>query len=97
VPAPQRWRPNSRASDSARTIVEYIRYRIHADQATAFEDAYRDASASLDASPHGQRFDVARCRVSDGRRGRPPRPEEGRDVASNPAISPVTGWPVGFS
>ena len=42
-------------------IVEYIRYRIPPDQATAFEDAYRDASASLDASPHCQRFDVARC------------------------------------
>jgi heme-degrading monooxygenase HmoA len=42
-------------------IVEYIRYRIPADQAPEFEDAYRAASASLDASPHCQRFDVARC------------------------------------
>ena len=42
-------------------IVEYIRYRVPADRATAFEDAYRAASASLDASPHCERYEVARC------------------------------------
>jgi heme-degrading monooxygenase HmoA len=42
-------------------IVEYIRYRIPTDQGTAFEDAYRAASASLDASPHCERYEVARC------------------------------------
>jgi quinol monooxygenase YgiN len=42
-------------------IVEYIRYRIAAEQATAFEDAYRAAGASLDASPHCERYEVARC------------------------------------
>ena len=42
-------------------IVEYIRYRIPGDRATAFEDAYRAASSWLDASPHCERFDVARC------------------------------------
>jgi heme-degrading monooxygenase HmoA len=42
-------------------IVEYIRYRIPADRAAAFEDAYRAASVSLDDSPHCERFEVARC------------------------------------
>jgi quinol monooxygenase YgiN len=42
-------------------IVEYIRYQIPADEAGAFEDAYRSAGASLEASPHCERFEVARC------------------------------------
>ena len=42
-------------------IVEYIRYRIPEDQAQSFEDAYRSAGASLDASPHCQRYEIARC------------------------------------
>jgi hemoglobin len=42
-------------------IVEYIRYRIPEDEASAFEDAYRRAAASLDASPHCERYEVSRC------------------------------------
>jgi quinol monooxygenase YgiN len=42
-------------------IVEYIRYQIPEDQARAFEDAYRDAGTSLEASPHCQHYEVARC------------------------------------
>ena len=42
-------------------IVEYIRYGVPAGQAAAFEDAYRSASASLDASPHCERYEIARC------------------------------------
>jgi quinol monooxygenase YgiN len=41
-------------------IVEYIRYRIPEDQGGAFEDAYRRASASLEASPHCEGYEVAR-------------------------------------
>src|SRR4029453_2841248 len=39
----------------------YIRYRIPADEAPSFENAYRVAAASLDASPHCERYEVARC------------------------------------
>jgi heme-degrading monooxygenase HmoA len=42
-------------------IVEYIRYRIPEGEAHSFEDAYRSAGASLDASPHCERYEVARC------------------------------------
>lgn len=42
-------------------IVEYIRYRIPEAEAGAFEAAYRSAGASLDASPHCERYEVARC------------------------------------
>jgi quinol monooxygenase YgiN len=42
-------------------IVEYIRYQIPEDEARAFEDAYRSAAASLEASPHCERYEVARC------------------------------------
>ena len=42
-------------------IVEYIRYEIPADEEHAFEDAYRSAAASLEASPHCERYEVARC------------------------------------
>ena len=42
-------------------IVEYIRYRIPGEEARSFEDAYRSASASLEASPHCERYEVARC------------------------------------
>jgi quinol monooxygenase YgiN len=42
-------------------IVEYIRYRIPEGEARSFEDAYRSARASLDASPHCERYEVARC------------------------------------
>jgi quinol monooxygenase YgiN len=42
-------------------IVEYIRYAIPEDQAGPFEDAYANAGASLEASPHCERYEVARC------------------------------------
>jgi heme-degrading monooxygenase HmoA len=42
-------------------IVEYIRYRIPEPEASGFEDAYRAAGTSLDASPHCERHEVARC------------------------------------
>jgi quinol monooxygenase YgiN len=42
-------------------IVEYIRYQIPEDEARAFEDAYRSAAASLEASPHCERYEIARC------------------------------------
>jgi heme-degrading monooxygenase HmoA len=42
-------------------IVEYIRYKIDPGRATEFEQAYRRAGAFLDASPHCQRWEAARC------------------------------------
>jgi hemoglobin len=42
-------------------IVEYIRYQIPEREARSFEDAYRRAAASLQASPHCQRYEIARC------------------------------------
>ena len=42
-------------------IVEYIRYRIPEDEARSFEDAYDAAARSLDASPHCEHYEVARC------------------------------------
>jgi quinol monooxygenase YgiN len=42
-------------------IVEYIRYLIPEDDAGAFEDAYSTAGASLEASSHCERYEIARC------------------------------------
>jgi quinol monooxygenase YgiN len=42
-------------------IVEYIRYQIPEEEAGSFEDAYQSAGASLQASPHCERYEVARC------------------------------------
>lgn len=42
-------------------IVEYIRYRIGAEGAGAFLDAYGVASASLEASPHCLAYELTRC------------------------------------
>ena len=42
-------------------IVEYIRYRIEADQAEAFEAAYREASVPLAESVHCVDFELSRC------------------------------------
>jgi quinol monooxygenase YgiN len=42
-------------------IVEYIRYQIPDDDARSFEDAYGAARESLEASPHCERYEVARC------------------------------------
>ena len=47
-------------------IVEYIRYRILEGEADAFEDAYRSAGTSLDASAHCERYEVARCTEDPG-------------------------------
>jgi heme-degrading monooxygenase HmoA len=42
-------------------IVEYIRYAIASGRNDEFEEAYRRAGALLDASPHCQRWEAARC------------------------------------
>jgi heme-degrading monooxygenase HmoA len=42
-------------------IVEYIRYKIDPSRSDEFEAAYRSAGALLDASPHCQRWEAARC------------------------------------
>jgi hypothetical protein len=42
-------------------IVAYNRYAIPEDEAGSFEDAYARAGASLEASPHCERYEVARC------------------------------------
>jgi hypothetical protein len=44
-------------------IVEYIRYQIDPSRNGEFDDAYRRAGALLDASPHCQRWEAARCVV----------------------------------
>lgn len=41
-------------------IVEYIRYRLPTDHATAFERDYAEAAKSLDASPHCLGYELAR-------------------------------------
>jgi quinol monooxygenase YgiN len=42
-------------------IVEYIRYNIDSGRTEAFEQAYRDAADSLEASEHCERYEVSRC------------------------------------
>ena len=42
-------------------IVEYIRYTIPAEQGEAFEGAYEQARASLDASAHCLGYELSRC------------------------------------
>jgi heme-degrading monooxygenase HmoA len=42
-------------------IVEYIRYKIDPSRNHEFDEAYRRAGALLDASPHCERWQVARC------------------------------------
>lgn len=42
-------------------IVEYIRYRIEADRAEAFVQAYQAAEESLRSSPHCLGFELTRC------------------------------------
>jgi quinol monooxygenase YgiN len=41
-------------------VVEYIRYTVPAEQAAAFEDAYRRAGSPLEADPHCLAFEIAR-------------------------------------
>jgi heme-degrading monooxygenase HmoA len=42
-------------------IVEYIRYKIDPSRNDEFDEAYRRAGELLDASPHCQRWESARC------------------------------------
>jgi quinol monooxygenase YgiN len=42
-------------------VVEYIRYTIDEGRAAAFEEGYRQAAASLDASDHCLSYEVSRC------------------------------------
>ena len=52
-------------------IVEYIRYQVPDDETDPFEAAYQSAAASLEASPHCQRYEIARCTDGPGRVHRP--------------------------
>lgn len=47
-------------------IVEYIRYQVPDDETDPFEAAYQSAAASLEASPHCQRYEIARCTDDPG-------------------------------
>ena len=42
-------------------VIEYIRYRIDAENAAAFLTAYEEAGTSLKASPNCLGYDLARC------------------------------------
>jgi quinol monooxygenase YgiN len=42
-------------------IIEYIRYKVAADDAEALVAAYRVAATSLQSSEHCQGFELARC------------------------------------
>jgi heme-degrading monooxygenase HmoA len=42
-------------------VVEYIRYKIDPSRNDEFDQAYRRAGTLLDASPHCQRWEAARC------------------------------------
>lgn len=42
-------------------VIEYIRYRIPDEQASAFLEAYRQAQHALAASPHCQGYELSRC------------------------------------
>jgi quinol monooxygenase YgiN len=54
-------------SRSAQMVVEYIRYVIEADRSAEFEQAYRRASAVLDADPHCLAYEVGRGVEEPGR------------------------------
>jgi quinol monooxygenase YgiN len=47
-------------------IVEYVRYQIPADRRDAFEAAYTDAQAALEASPYCLSWELARCSEDPG-------------------------------
>ena len=47
-------------------IVEYIRYAVPAEHSTQLVGAYREASASLRASPHCLAFELAQCTEDEG-------------------------------
>jgi heme-degrading monooxygenase HmoA len=42
-------------------IVEYIRYKIPREKQAGFEEAYANASASLNASKHCQMYELTHC------------------------------------
>lgn len=42
-------------------IVEYIRYRVTEEEGPRLLAAYREAKASLEASPHCLAYELARC------------------------------------
>jgi heme-degrading monooxygenase HmoA len=42
-------------------IVEYIRYKIPAERQREFEEAYENASGSLNASRHYQMYELTHC------------------------------------
>jgi quinol monooxygenase YgiN len=42
-------------------VVEYIRYSIDDGRVDAFDQAYRRAAESLQASEHCERYEVSRC------------------------------------
>ena len=42
-------------------IVEYMRYKIDPSRTGEFDEAYRRAGTLLDASPHCQHWEAARC------------------------------------
>jgi hemoglobin len=44
-----------------RVTVEYIHYRVPADQAPAFEEAYRRAAKPLLSSPYCRDYELSRC------------------------------------
>jgi truncated hemoglobin YjbI/quinol monooxygenase YgiN len=48
-------------------IVEYVRYKVAPDRAAALEEAYRSASAALEASPHCLGYELARSKEEPGR------------------------------
>lgn len=42
-------------------VVEYIRYKVAATEAEAFEQDYANAGAVLATSPHCLRYELSRC------------------------------------
>lgn len=42
-------------------IVEYVRYALKEGEGEAFEAAYAQAAAALDASPHCLAYELSRC------------------------------------
>lgn len=47
-------------------IVEYIRYSVAEGRASEFMEAYRQATAALEGSPHSLSYEVAQCAEEPG-------------------------------
>ena len=47
-------------------IVEYVRYELAEDRGEAFEAAYAQAAAAMDASPHCLAYELSRCVEAPG-------------------------------